>query len=76
MRMAGVREARQNLTDLLDDVKKGREIIITDRGKPVAKLVPVEERRAFPDLAPVRRAFRGPAPRLSEAILQGREDRL
>src|SRR5438094_10028310 len=32
MRTAGVREARQNLTDLLDDVKKGREIVITDRG--------------------------------------------
>src|SRR5207244_2142437 len=56
MRTAGVREARQNLTDLLDDVKKGREIVITDRGRPVARLAPVERRRPFPDLSRVRRA--------------------
>ena len=31
MRTAGVREARQALTSLLDDVRKGREIVITDR---------------------------------------------
>ena len=28
MRSAGVREARQNLTNLLEDVKKGREVVI------------------------------------------------
>ena len=72
MRTAGVREARQNLTDLLDDVKKGREVVITDRGRPVA----VERRRPFPDLARVRRAFRGADPALSQAVLEEREDRL
>ena len=50
MRTAGVREARQNLTELLDHVKKGREVVITDRGRPVARLAPVERRRSFPDL--------------------------
>jgi prevent-host-death family protein len=29
MRTAGVREARQNLSALLDEVKKGREVMIT-----------------------------------------------
>ena len=76
MRIAGVREARQNLTDLLDAVKKGREVVITDRGRPVARLAPVERRRPFPDLARVRRAFRGADPALSQAVLEGREDRL
>jgi len=76
MRKAGVREARQNLTDLLDDVKKGREVVITDRGRPVARLAPVVRRRAFPDLSQVRAAFRGAEPRLSEAVLEDREDRL
>ncbi len=74
MRTAGVREARQNLTELLDDVKKGREVVITDRGRPVARLAPVERRRGFPDLAAVRRAFRGPDPELSRAVLEERED--
>jgi prevent-host-death family protein len=76
MRTAGVREARQNLTDLLDDVKKGREVVITDRGRPVARLTPIERRGRFPDLLPVRRAFQGAAPDLSQAILDEREDRL
>jgi prevent-host-death family protein len=76
MRTAGVREARQNLTDLLDDVKKGREVVITDRGRPVARLAPVEPHRPFPDLARVRRAYRGVDPALSQAILEEREDRL
>jgi prevent-host-death family protein len=76
MRTAGVREARQNLTDLLEDVKKGREVVITDRGRPVARLMPVKRRRPFPDLARVRRTFRGADPGLSHAVLEGREDRL
>ena len=75
MRTAGVREARQNLTDLLDDVKKGREVMITDRGRPVARLAPVRSRRPFPDLARIRRAFRGRSPALSQAVLEDREDR-
>jgi prevent-host-death family protein len=74
MRSAGVREARQNLTDLLDDVKKGREVLITDRGVPVARLVPVERRRPFPNLSRVRRAFSGPDPGLSQAVLEEREE--
>lgn len=76
MRTAGVREARQNLTDLLDDVRKGREVLITDRGRPVARLAPVEQRRPFPDLARVRRAFGGGDPALSRAVLEEREDGL
>ena len=76
MRIAGVREARHNLTALLDDVRKGREVVITDRGRPVARLTAVERRRPFPDLARVRRVFRGTDPALSEAVLEGRDDRL
>lgn len=37
----GVREAKINLSKLLKNVQKGREIIITDRGKPVGKIVPI-----------------------------------
>ena len=76
MRKAGVREARQNLTELLDEVKKGREVVITDRGRPVARLVPVARRRPFPDLASVRAAFGAADPQLAQAVLEEREDRL
>lgn len=37
----GIREAKINLSKLLKNVQKGREIIITDRGKPVGKIVPM-----------------------------------
>jgi prevent-host-death family protein len=38
----GIREAKANLSRLLKDVQEGAEIILTDRGNPVARLVPVE----------------------------------
>ncbi len=37
----GIREAKISLSKLMKSVQKGREIIITDRGKPVGKIVPV-----------------------------------
>lgn len=37
---AGVREVKARLSQLLRDVKRGREWVITERGKPIAKLVP------------------------------------
>ena len=76
MRIAGVREARQDLTSLLEDVAKGREVTITDRGRPVARLVPVSVRQSFPDLSRVRAATYGRQVRLSDVVLDDREDRV
>jgi prevent-host-death family protein len=75
MRKAGVREARQDLTSLLDDVRKGREVVITERGQPVARLVPIRPRQPFPDLRKVRLKARAKSLRLSQAVLDDREDR-
>jgi prevent-host-death family protein len=36
----GVRELRDHLSRWLDEVKDGGEILITERGRPVARLVP------------------------------------
>lgn len=41
MRAIGVRELRQNASKYLEDVAAGESIEITDRGRPVARLVPV-----------------------------------
>jgi prevent-host-death family protein len=37
-----VDEAKKELQDLLAQALAGNEVIITERGKPVARLVPVE----------------------------------
>ncbi len=78
MRRAGVRQARQDFSSLLDDVRKGREIVITERGRPVARLVPAGAARSepFPDLASFRRGMPRLRATLSQAILEGRGDRL
>lgn len=78
MRTAGVREARQNLSALLDEVKKGREIVITERGRAVAKLVPADRPRGkgVPDLAAFRRKMPVLDPPLSTTIDEERADRL
>jgi prevent-host-death family protein len=38
----GVRALRMDLSRLLDRVRQGEEIVVTDRGRPVARLVAVE----------------------------------
>ncbi len=37
----GIRNAKINLSKLLREVQKGAEVIITDRDKPVGRIVPV-----------------------------------
>jgi prevent-host-death family protein len=78
MRIAGIRELRQNLSALLDEVKKGREIVITERGHPVAKLVPPDRApsRGVPNLAAFRRRMPVLDPPLSQTVAEEREDRL
>ena len=41
MRAIGVRELRQNASKYLEQVAAGESIEITDRGHPVARLVPI-----------------------------------
>ena len=41
----GAFDAKTHLSALLDQVANGEEVLITRRGKPVARLVPVEEHR-------------------------------
>lgn len=36
---AGIKDVKNNLSRLLAQVKAGEEVLITDRGKPVARIV-------------------------------------
>ncbi len=37
----GIRDFRAHLKDWLDQVESGEEILVTDRGRPIARIVPV-----------------------------------
>ncbi len=44
MTMVGVKSLKDNLSRYLRRASRGERVLITDRGKPLAVLVPVEER--------------------------------
>jgi prevent-host-death family protein len=55
----GIREAKIHLSHLLKKVRRGMEIVITERGKPVGKIVPL------------RRSSLSLAERISELEMRG-----
>lgn len=50
MASVGVRELRQHASDLLRRVAAGESIVVTDRGRPVARLSPVVGSGGLADL--------------------------
>jgi prevent-host-death family protein len=55
----GVRDLHDRLSEHLDRVANGAEVVVTRRGKAVARLSPVDQSDAFEDL--VRRGLVTPA---------------
>jgi prevent-host-death family protein len=51
----GIRDLKNRLSHHLDQVRAGAEVIVTDRGRPIARLVPID----------------GPTDRLAALIDQG-----
>jgi len=45
MKTAAVSELKARLSEYLSRVKAGEEVLITDRGNPVARLVPISRRK-------------------------------
>ena len=52
MKLVGVRELRDKLAEHLDRVATGEEIVIVQRSKPIARLLPYQERPMSEDPAP------------------------
>jgi prevent-host-death family protein len=76
MRTVGVGEARRNLSALVNEVKKGREVVITERGRPAARLVPYDRPRrgSVSNVVAVRRRRPVLDPPLSAILNEERED--
>lgn len=50
MAEAGIRELRDHLSRYLERVQAGEELTVTDRGRPVARLIPVDGTSPFDQL--------------------------
>lgn len=60
---AGVRELRDHLSRYLEEVRDGKEVTVTDHGKAVARLVPLDRPRALDRLIAEGLATPGAAPK-------------
>ena len=50
MKTTAVSELKAKLSNYLSKVKSGEEVVVTDRGKPIAKIVPIS--RSDAEIAP------------------------
>ena len=63
MAHVGVRDLRDGLSRYLQDVADGGTIIVTDHGRPVARIVPITGRITLAELIASGRATPGRAPK-------------
>ena len=70
-----LKNARNNLSSLLNKVEHGEEIIITRHGKRVAKLVPAERQKStFPSLKQFRAKIKIRGDKLSKTVVDLRNE--
>jgi len=50
-RQVGVRELKTNLSRYVAEVREGAEVVVTDHGHPVARLVPIQGQAGMERLA-------------------------
>ena len=68
-----IAEAQQQLDELARRAEAGEEVVLTSRGRPVAKLAPVGNPVAMPDLPPDLAARRERLLELSSLMAQEKE---
>ena len=75
METATVGEIQKNFSEVLRKIKSGEEIIVTKRGKPVAKITALGAKRDidWPNFFEECIEIKGKP--LSEIVTEGREDR-
>jgi prevent-host-death family protein len=73
MKNLSIREVRKELAQLDDLVSREGEVVVTRRGKPIARLLPMRSKRSMPSHADLRASM----PRLktgSESIIRTERD--
>ena len=69
-----VKEARSNLSSLLDRVERGEEILIKRRGKKIARLVSSENNKLLPSLQNFRVSIKSTGGPLSKIVTDLRNE--
>ena len=77
----GAFEAKTHFSQVIDKAERGEDFIITRRGKPVAKIIPFEQKKemtrkeAIAELMEMRKLYRGEPGsfNIREAIEEGRK---
>ncbi len=71
-----VKQARSKISEMLDQIEKGAEMVILRRGKKVARLVPfdITEKKRLPDLKKFRDSISCNAESLGNTVLLNRND--
>jgi prevent-host-death family protein len=69
-----IREARRRLSELVDAAQRGEAVVITRRGKQVARLSAVREepRQRLPDLTAFRASVKSKGKPLSQLVSESR----
>jgi prevent-host-death family protein len=76
MKHIGIKQARQELPDLVDRAEAGEEIVITRQGKPVARLIAAPQSpRPLPSLSQFRQTLGDSGTPAAELLRQERDAR-
>lgn len=69
------KEARARLSDLLKKAEKGEEVLVSRRGKKIARLIPIEKvQKTLPSLKEFRASIQIKGQPLSKTVLKNREE--
>ena len=76
MDIINLKEARKRLGELVNAAEHGETVVITKRGRKVARLVPIERKRPgrFPDLAAFRASIKVKGRSLTDELIAMREE--
>jgi prevent-host-death family protein len=76
MKQVGIKQARQQLPDLIDRVEAGEEIMISRQGRPVAQLIPAPRNlKQLPTLLEFRRGIGSPGCSSAQLLRAERDER-
>ena len=69
-----VRDARSNISTLLNRVEAGEEIIIKRRGRKIAKIVPPKTENPLPSLKAFRASIKVEGKPMSKVVIDARRE--